>query len=583
MPRLLPLLIASGLIMSACTAKHSCDALFFNGAVHTMNDSATVVEAFAVRAGRIVATGGNEELLDSWTATRVVDLHGRHVFPGFIDAHAHLFGLGEEAVILGLVNTASADDVLARLRERAASTPAGTWIRGRGWDQNDWPSKQFPRKEDLDAVTTTHPVFLSRIDGHAVWVNSLALERSGITRATPDPEGGRIVRDRKGEPTGILLDQAIELVRAHIPAASVAEMMAAYKSAIHRCLAVGMIGMHDMGLTATGSEAIRKLIAEGTFPFHVVGYVDDSNPATWESLLKGGRQSFGDQQLVLAGLKLYADGALGSRGAWLLEDYADDRGNRGIPISSEDTIRREAQRALDAGLQVCVHAIGDAAVRRVLDAYERALDSRTAPPPYPLRIEHAQVISIDDIPRFAKLGVVPSMQPTHCTSDMTWAEARLGARRVQAAYPWATLIRGGAWIPAGSDAPVERPDPIAGIYAAAFRMDAHGRPASQSDIDAHFQTDPKVPRLPQRWMNGWFAEQRMSREDAVRAFTVWAARAAGLDRDRGSIEKGKWADFVLLSEDLLTVPRSRFLATRVLATWVGGREVFTAGDQDSTE
>ncbi len=564
--------------MSACTAKHSCDALFFNGAIHTMDDSATVVEAFAVRAGRIVATGGNEDLLGSWTATRVVDLNGRHVFPGFIDAHAHLFGLGEETVILGLGKTESVEDVLALLHERAASTPAGTWIRGRGWDQNDWPVKRFPRKEDLDTITSTHPVFLSRIDGHAVWVNSLALELSGITRKTPDPEGGRIVRDRKGEPTGILLDQAIELVRAHIPAASVTEMIAAYRSAVQRCLAVGLTGVHDMGLTAAGSEAIRKMIAEDSFPFHVVGYLDDPKPETWESLLKGGRQSFGDQQLILAGLKLYADGALGSRGAWMLEDYADDRGNRGIPIQSEDTIRREAERALGAGLQVCVHAIGDAAVRRVLDAYESVLRTRSSPPPFPLRIEHAQVIQMNDIPRFAKLGVVPSMQPTHCTSDMTWAEARLGARRVQAAYPWATLIRSGAWIPGGSDTPVERPDPIAGMYAAVFRMDANGRPATQLDIDEYFQTDPKVPRLPERWKNGWFAEQAMSREHAVRAFTVWAARAAGLDRDRGSIEAGKWADFVILSEDLMTVPRSRFLDTRVLATWVGGREVYKGED-----
>ncbi len=575
MLRTLPLLLL-GLIMSSCAEKQSCDALFFNGIVHTMDDSASVVEAFAVRDGRIVAAGNNEDVLSQWTSPRVVDLKEQQVFPGFIDAHAHLFGLGEETVILQLLGTGSPDAVAELVSARAKESPAGTWIRGRGWDQNDWIRKEFPGKGILDAVSAGHPVFLSRVDGHAAWVNSRALELSGITRDTPDPEGGRILRGSDGEPTGVLLDQAIELVRSNIPRATVQEMSAAYMSAVQRCLASGMTGMHDMGLTATGIEAIRSLIARNEFPFHVVGYIDDEDPNTWESLLKTGRQTVGSQQLILAGLKLYADGALGSRGAWLLEDYADDPGNRGIPIQSEAIIRAQADRALRAGLQVCVHAIGDAAVRRTLDAYEAALTGAPAAM-YPLRIEHAQVIDIDDMPRFAALGVVPSMQPTHCTSDMYWAEARLGSRRVQSAYAWASLIKTGAYIPGGSDFPVERPEPIAGIYAAAFRMDAKGRPSSQEDIAAHFQIDPDVPLLPARWSNGWFGEQRMSREDAVRAFTIWAARAAGLDRDRGSMEPGKWADFVILSEDLLTVPQTRFLDTRVIATWVAGREAYSSG------
>ncbi|MBE0643640.1 MAG: amidohydrolase [Bacteroidetes bacterium] len=577
MLRILPLFVLTGLIMISCTTKNPSDMLFFNGIVHTMDDSSTIVDAFAVRDGRIVATGSNEDILSAWEAARVIDLEQQHVFPGFIDAHAHLFGLGEEDVILGLLGTTSPIGIAEMVRDRASSLAAGTWIRGRGWDQNDWGTKEFPGKELLDATAPTHPVFLSRIDGHAAWVNSRALELSGITRATPDPEGGRIVRGADGEATGILLDQAIELVRANIPQPAIDEMAEAYATAIQRCLAVGMTGMHDMGLTATGIEAMRLLIARNEFPFHVVGYIDDTNPATWETLLKGGRQTIGNQQLVLAGLKLYADGALGSRGAWLLEDYTDDAGNRGIPIQSEEVIRRESERALRAGLQVCVHAIGDAAVRRVLDAYEQALKA-VPRSEYPLRIEHAQVIDIADIPRFARLGVIPSMQPTHCTSDMTWAEARLGARRVQEAYAWAALINSGAWIPGGSDFPVERPDPIAGIYAASFRKDAEGRPASPEDIKSFFQTDPSVPFLPARWTNGWFGEQCMSRENAIRAFTIWAARAAGLEKDRGSIEKGKWADCVILSEDLATVPRSRFLNTRVLATWVAGEQVFTAPD-----
>jgi predicted amidohydrolase YtcJ len=471
------------LMMTACNTKQSCDLILFNGFVHTMDDSTSTAQAFAVDEGRVMAVGSNEEVLASWVSDRVIDLGQQHVYPGFIDAHAHLFGLGEEARILRLHDTKAKSEVLALLRERAAEEPADTWIRGRGWDQNDWTDKSFPSKADLDLITTRHPVFLSRVDGHAVWVNSRALELAGITRKTPDPEGGRIQRDRQGEPTGILLDQAIELVRDHIPPADVADMTEAYDTAIKHCLASGMTGMHDMGMTSVGIEAIRGMIDKKNFPFHVVAYVDDSRKETWESLLRDGRQVIGNGQLILAGLKLYADGALGSRGAMLLEDYADDPGNRGIAIQNGGTIRQETERALKAGLQVCVHAIGDAAVRLVLDSYEAAL-AQVDSVHYPLRIEHAQVISIPDIPRFAALGVVPSMQPTHCTSDMPWAEARLGAARVQSAYAWASLIKSGAWIPGGSDFPVERPEPIPGMYAAMFRMTAEGKPASQVDIDA---------------------------------------------------------------------------------------------------
>lgn len=559
--------------MSACTSKQSCDLICFNGRIHTIDGDDRIEEAFAVSEGRFVAIGDNSTILSGWSCAKMVDLGKRNVYPGFIDAHAHLYGLGEEEITLQLIGSTSIDDVLGRLRDHLSAQKGETWIRGRGWDQNDWNEKLFPRKEDLDAIISSRPVFLSRIDGHAVWVNSRALEISGITGETPDPEGGRILRDENGEATGILLDNAIELVRRHIPPATVPEILAAYRSAIARCLALGITGIHDMGMHARGIEAIRMMIAQNEFPFHLIAYIDDENPETWESLLHRGRQVIGNSQLTLAGLKLYADGALGSRGAWLLEEYADDPGNRGIAIVDEKVIAYEAARALPAGLQICVHAIGDAAVRRALDAYEAAL-TMYPPSPYPLRIEHAQVISMEDIPRFASLGVVPSMQPTHCTSDMTWAEARLGARRVQVAYPWNTLILSGAYIPGGSDFPVERPDPLAGIYAAAFRMDAEGRPASQAHIDTFFQTDQTVPDLPARREHGWFADQCMSRADAIRAFTVWAARAGGVETERGSIEAGKWADFVILSRDLTTVAREDFLASRVLATYVAGKAVY---------
>ncbi len=560
--------------MTMCAPKDNCDRIFFNGAIQSMDEYSSIHSAMAVREGRICALGSDEAILAAWSAEEQIDLQGAFVYPGLIDAHAHLYGLGEEAVILAVHGTGDKEAIISMLSARAANTAQNQWIRGRGWDQNDWPEKTFPNNNDLDRATTAHPVFLSRIDGHAAWVNSLALELSGITADTPDPEGGRIVRLEDGSPTGILLDKAIELVRAHIPPPTREELKVGYQAAIDRCIAVGMTGMHDMGMDAEDIEAVRSLIDEGKFPFRIVAYIDGRGD-TWEQYLKAGRQSYGNQQLTVAGLKLYADGALGSRGAWMLEPYSDDPGNSGIPIIDEDTIAFEAARAVEAGMQVCVHAIGDAAVRRVLNGYARALE-QNASPPYPLRVEHAQVISDIDIPRFAALGVLPSMQPTHCTSDMYWAEARLGAIRVRNAYAWARLIGTGTYIPGGSDFPVERPDPLAGIHAAAFRKDALGRPASAKDIEEHFQVDPLHPEERDRWSEGWYGSQRMSREHAVRAFTSWAAQAAGMQTSVGVLSEGSWADFVILSRDLLTVPEEEFLETTVRETWHGGELIYTA-------
>lgn len=560
--------------MTMCSPEKSCDRIFVNGVIQSMDENMTSYTAMAVLDGRVVALGSDEDIPANWIAAERIDLGGAHIFPGLIDAHAHLFGLGEEAVILPLHTADNKASILWMLQKSCEKTPNGQWIRGRGWDQNDWHEKTFPRREDLDRITRKHPVFLSRVDGHAAWVNSRALEISGITTETPDPEGGRIMRDTDGKPTGILLDNAIELVRSHIPPPSQMELKQSYREAIKRCLAVGMTGMHDMGMDAEDILAVRSLIDEGNFPFRMVAYIDGRGD-TWEEHLSKGRQSFGNEQLIIAGLKLYADGALGSRGAWLLQPYSDDPGNSGIPIIEEDTIAYEAGRAIAAGLQVCVHAIGDAAVRCALNGYETATESH-GPAPLPLRVEHAQIIDGDDIPRFAELGVLPSMQPTHCTSDMYWAEARLGATRVRNAYAWDKLIRTGVYIPGGSDFPVERPAPLSGIYAAAFRRDVPGRPSSEEDIRRHFQIDDTNPDDSDRWQHGWYGSQRMSREHAVRAFTDWAARAAGMETSVGTLTVGNWADFVILSQDILAVPEKQFLKTVVRETWHAGEQVFTA-------
>jgi predicted amidohydrolase YtcJ len=565
------------LILSACDPREGCDLVIYNAEIHTMNPDLPLANAMAIEDGRIVAIGENEQILAGWNPDETINMGGAQLFPGFIDAHGHLAGLGEETLILLLHGTTSVADALERIRERAGASGKGEWIRGRGWDQNDWPVKIFPTAQQLDSVVADKPVFLSRIDGHAAWVNTRALELSGITKDTPDPEGGRIMKDAKGNPTGILLDNAIELVRQHIPPRTDSELLTAFSSAMNQCLSLGMTGMHDMGLREEHVRALRKLIDDDAFPFRVVGYVDGTG-TMWENLLEEGRTVYGEHQLTIAGLKLYADGALGSRGAWLLEEYTDDPGNSGIPITNKENIIRETSRALARQLQVCVHAIGDAAVRMVLDAFEDAQKRvpRSGPP---LRVEHVQVIAPDDVPRFPALGVIPSMQPTHCTSDMYWAEARLGARRIANAYAWGSLINAGAWIPGGSDFPVERPDPLQGIYAAAFRMDVDGRPRTQDDIDTWFQIDKTLPRSALRYRDGWYSSQRMSRTDAVRAFTIWAARAAGMDKDLGSLEVGKYADFVVVSHDLITVPAEEFLTAQVMSTWVSGSKVWTYSDK----
>ena len=539
-----------------------------------MNPEQPFANAMAIDNGRIIAIGENEQILTGWNAEQTVNFHQAHVFPGFIDAHAHLYGLGEESRILSLIGTRSSAEVLAEVLARTKATPEGEWIRGRGWDQNDWKDRSFPNAAELDRVSPNHPIMLSRIDGHAVWVNSRALQIAGITHETADPDGGRILRLPDASPSGVLLDNAIELVRSHIPEPGPEDLRAAYLNAVQRCLALGLTGVHDMGLSANRIAAIRALIDSNAFPLRVVGYIDGRGEE-WEALLRTGRTDYGDKRLVLAGLKLYADGALGSRGAWLMDDYSDDPGNRGIAIESYDVIRSEAKRAMKQRLQVCVHAIGDAAVRMSLDAFERALKevSRSGPP---MRIEHAQVIAEEDIIRFPRLGIVPSMQPTHCTSDMYWAEARLGVHRITRGYAWQSLIDAGSWIAGGSDFPVERPDPLRGMYAAAFRRDIKGRPATQEDIERYFQIDPALPHHAERYRDGWYGSERMSRLDAVQAFTIWAARAAGMDRDLGSLERRKFADFVVLTKDILTVPREEFLSTRVVATWLQGREVWSA-------
>ncbi len=522
------------------------DLIVTGARIYTMDAARPQATAIAVRGDRILAVGEdvNEHV---GPATRRIEAGGATIVPGLIDSHAHMAGLGESLEALDLRETRSADEVVELVCEAAAKQPKGTWIRGRGWDQTRWRGGQFPNAEQLSRATRDHPVYLMRVDGHAAWVNRKALELGGITKATPDPPGGRIHRDAAGRPTGILIDRAQELVRRKIPAAAKEDIKRRLERAARRCPRLGLTGVHDAGVSGTVLEAYRELIAERRLPVRIYAMIGGEGEL-WEEYLERGPE-IGDR-LTVRSIKLVADGALGSRGAALKEPYADEPGNSGLLILSRADIERVARAAVERGFQVNTHAIGDRANRVVLEAYGAVLgganDRR-------FRIEHAQVVSAEDFELFRKYSVIPSMQATHATSDMGWAEQRLGPERVRGAYAWKRFLAMGLPVANGSDFPVEDPNPLWGFYASITRQDHEGRPAG-----------------------GWFPEQRMSREEALRSWTLDGAYAAFQEDVTGSLGPGKLADFVMLSRDIMRIAPREILETRVLMTVLGGEIVYRA-------
>jgi hypothetical protein len=517
-----------------------------------------------------------------------VDLEGKTVLPGFIDAHAHLMSLGVAKLTVDLVGALSETAVAVLVEQRIRKSEPGQWVRGRGWDQNLWSTKRFPTHQVLDKIAPNNPVYLVRIDGHAAWINKKALEIAGISRQTPDTVGGQIVRDASGNPTGLFVDNAMGLVNKFLPPPSVKESEEAIKLAIEEFLQYGIVCMDDMGVDSKDIEVYKNLIDRNEFPFRVYAAIDGPGD-TWDQYTKktasnpakGPLIGYGDNRLWVRTLKLYVDGALGSRGAALLDPYSDDAGNRGLTVTDEKSLSQVVEEALSNGFQVCTHAIGDRANSIILDVYEAALKNHPVADPR-LRVEHAQVVSLDDISRFKQLGVIPSMQPTHCTSDMYWAEARLGATRILGAYAWRSLLNTGVIIPGGSDSPVENPNPILGIYAAVTRQDLQGRPRNAQDVRSFFQLSSEGVRDSAAFENGWYASQTMTREEAVRAYTNWAAFAAFQERLLGSLEKGKLADFVILSKDIMKIATHEIPKTVVEKTVVGGKLVY-ARTQESAK
>jgi hypothetical protein len=540
--------VAVALSVAPVTAQETADLIVTGGAIHTADPDAPLAQAMAVSGGIIVAVGSAEEIEPyRGSGTASIDLGGRAVIPGLIDAHAHVFNLGMFLRTVELVGTSGVEEIAARVREAAAGRPEGQWVLGRGWDQNDWAVQVFPTAAALDSAAPDHPVWLTRVDGHAGWANRRAMELAGITAETPDPEGGRIVRDGAGNATGVFIDNAEDLIEAAIPAPSPDELAARLDAAQDRMVSVGLTGVHDMGTEAEEVELLREWAEAGRLLPRIVSYLDSSDTTLMsdlDSIAAAGLAGAGDR-FRIRGVKFYADGALGSRGAALLEPYSDDPGNEGLLVTPPATLETQVGRARELGLQPAIHAIGDRGNQVALDAIAAAGGSS--------RIEHAQVVAPEDIPRFAELDVIASMQPTHATSDMYWAEDRVGPERIQGAYAWRRMLDAGVALACGSDFPVESANPFFGLYAAVTRQDQENLPAG-----------------------GWRPGERLTREEALACFTRWVAEAAGMESEVGSLQMGKRADFLVLDRDIMDVDAEEIWRTQVLRTVIDGETVYEA-------
>jgi predicted amidohydrolase YtcJ len=538
----------------AAGQRPTADLIITNARIYTVDASRPFVEAMVVANGRVVFTGpARAAITYRGSNTRVLDAQGQTVIPGMIDAHVHLLGLGTALRTVDLVGTTSYDQVIARVAARAREVPPGTWITGRGWDQNDWGDTRFPTHDALSRAVPNHPVYLTRIDGHAALVNAAAMKAANLTTASQDPAGGRIERSANKEPTGVLVDRAMGLVGRAIPPASREEMRAATMAAIHETNKWGLTGVHDAGVAKSVIDVFEELAKEGQYSLRNYIMVANDDAAIDHYLARGPQSGLYDGRLWIKAIKISADGALGSRGAALIEPYSDDPGNRGLLLVPEGRVKSVAVKALAKGFQVNVHAIGDRGNRVVLDEMEAAL-KEVPVPDHRFRIEHAQIVHSDDIPRFAQLGVIPSMQASHQTSDMYWAGNRIGPVRLLGAYAWRSLLNTGVIIPNGSDFPVERVNPLISFHAAVARQDANDWPAG-----------------------GWLPEQAMTREEALKSMTLWPAYASFMEKEVGSLELGKLADFVILDQDIMRVPNELILRTRVVATYLGGKPVYERG------
>lgn len=558
---LTPLLLLAALAAFAPASARGEALLLRNGRILVAADARPAkrwAEALLVVDGRVAAVGRERDVRRA--AARLAtppaerDLGGAFAMPGLIDAHGHVAGLGHSLQRLRFFGTTSEEQIAGLVAAEAATRPRGEWIQGRGWDQNDWPVQRFPTRVSLDSAAPEHPVWLRRVDGHAGWANALAMRLAGVTRATPDPPGGRIERGEDGEPTGVFVDNAMSLVSGAIPAATVEQESAAIVRSGRACARLGLTGVHDAGVDTLGLEAYGRLAAAGALPIRYAVMLS-SAAALRPGLLERPRPASADGRFRVFAVKAYADGALGSRGAALLEPYDDDPGNRGLLVTTPDTLELLARLALRANLPIGIHAIGDRGNRVALEACERAAGGPAALRGRRFRIEHAQVVALEDIPRFARAGFIAAMQPTHCTSDMPWAPARVGTRRIEGAYAWRRMLDHGVPLALGSDFPVEDANPLLGLYAAVTTQDLDGHPPG-----------------------GYRPGERLSIWEALRGFTSDAAYAAFMENEVGRLAVGYRADVAVFDRDLTAIPASEIPRARCLLALVDGAVAWEANE-----
>jgi len=550
--RLTPLCSLIVLAVAGSLPAHAA-TLIDNANGYTLNTKGDLVQFTALAfddAGRIIAVGTSADVAAKAPQAKRIDMKGRTLLPGLIDAHGHVFGLGQQLTQLDLFNSTSLAGALKSIGEYAGANPGHPWLRGRGWNQENWKLGRFPTAAELDAVVSDRPVWLERVDGHAGWANSRALALAGITKATPDPVGGKIVRDANGEATGVLVDTAQDLLTKVLPAQTEAESRTILDRALGELARVGLTSVHDAGVDVTQDRLYRAYADAGKLTTRVYGMIGGAG-ADFDVLAKNGPlNDYGNGMYALRAVKLYSDGALGSRGAALIKPYSDDAHSHGLLFFKSGQMDTMMTKAMRRGYQVNVHAIGDAGNKQILDIYQKEV-SATKSSAQRHRIEHAQVVQPGDIPRFKSIGIIPSMQPTHATSDKNMAETRVGPERIKGAYAWRTFLHQGSRIACGSDFPVEAPNPFFGLHAAVTRQDAQGQPVA-----------------------GWYPNQAMSLKEAFRCFTLDAAYAGHREDSLGSLETGKQADFIIIDQDLFKMPTYDIHKTGVLETWVAGKQVF---------
>jgi len=535
-------IMASILSLSCNSPKQKADFIIINAKIYTVNNNFDTVQSFAIRDGKFIGVGSTKSILDKYSSDKTIDLNGKSVFPGFYDAHCHFLGYGLGLQEVNLVGTKSLDEVISRIKEHINDKQLA-WIIGRGWDQNDWKNKSLPDNEKLSSEFPDIPVVLTRIDGHALLANKVALKKAHINYDSKISGGSYLMRN--GRLTGVLVDNAMATMFKVIPVPDKALKQKALIEAQEKCLAVGLTTISDAGLDYDEVESIEELQKYDRLKIRVYAMLNPTKENIDYFVKKG---PFTSDELTIRCIKLYADGALGSRGACLIEPYSDDHANKGLLVENPDSLKKLYQIAYKYNYQVATHAIGDSANRIVLKMYGDILkkenDKRW-------RIEHAQVINKNDFELFKKYSVIPSVQPTHATSDMYWANERLGQARLKYAYAYKTLMNLNHWMPLGSDFPVEDINPLYGFYAAVSRMD--------------FESYPK---------GGFQLDEALTRQEALKGMTIWAAKANFEENQRGSIEIGKLADFVVLDNDIMEIDLKQIPKVKVLDTYIGGIKVF---------